>query len=168
MKNYFLILVIMLSFIFNQSYSSESGQKTLYIYRPLINAYDLQQWAQEQGLKIINADDLHVTLAYSREGLERVSEKMEVDSSDFCNSDPDYLRQLDFFGKEKSTLVLKLNAPELIERWEELTTAGAKWDWPHFEPHVTLSYESQEFNIEEITPYYGDLLFGPEVWVELE
>lgn len=177
MKKQFLFLIAILSFIFNQAQSGEDHsiqlhfqenvQKTLYIYRPLINGYDLHNWAQEQGLTIISEDILHVTLAYSREGIENWPE-VDADPNYFYNSDPACLRHLDFFGKEKSTLVLKLNAPELVARWEEFTAAGAKWDWPIFEPHVTLTYEGKEINLKEITPYYGDLIFGPEVWVEVD
>lgn len=177
MKKHFYIFVIIFSFIFNQTQTKEdlkvtqtkeNIQKTLYIYRPLINVNDLHNWAQEQGLTIISEDVLHVTLAYSRGGLENWSEIIDADSNLFCNSDPDHLRHLDFFGKEKSVLVLKLNAPELVERWETFTAAGATWDWPLFEPHVTLTYEAQEIDLEQITPYYGDLIFGPEVWVEID
>lgn len=179
MKKQLLLFVIMFSFIFNQAQASEGSavaqlhsqenvQKTLYIYRPLINGYDLHNWAQEQGLKILSEDILHVTMAYSRGGLENWSEFIDANLNYFCNSDPDHLRHLDFFGKEKSVLVLKLNAPELVERWEELTAAGAKWDWPDFEPHVTLTYEAKEIDLNQITSYYGDLIFGPEVCVEVE
>ena len=179
MKKQFLLFVIMLSFIFNQAqtregsavtqlHSQENVQKTLYIYRPLINGYDLHNWALEQGLTILSEDILHVTLAYSRGGLENWSEVIDADPNYFCNSDPDHLRHLDFLGKEKSVLVLKLNAPELVERWEELTATGTKWDWPVFEPHVTLTYEAKEIDLKQITPYYGDLIFGPEVCVEVD
>ena len=64
--------------------------------------------------------------------------------------------------------MLKLDAPELVERWEKFTAAGAKWDWPSLQPHVTLTYEAHEFDLEQITPYYGDLIFGPEVCVTVD
>lgn len=170
MKKRFLFFVILLTFILNQAETreeSENIQKTLYIYRPLINGSDLHHWAQEQGLTILSEDMLHVTLAYSRGGMENLSRVVDVDSNYFCNSDPEYYRYLDFFGKEKSVLVLKLNAPQLVERWGELTDAGAKWDWPDFQPHITLTYEAKEIDLTQITPYYGDLIFGPEVWIDL-
>lgn len=142
--------------------------KALYIYRPLINGDDLQNWAQEQGLTILSEDVLHVTLAYSRGGVENLSEIVDAEPDDFYNADPDQLRELEFFGKEQSVLVLKLNAPELVARWEALTAAGAKWEWPAYEPHVTLTYEGKGVDLEQITPYYGDLIFGPEVYVEMD
>lgn len=169
-KQQFLFLVVMLFLISNQALavaqSQEETQKTVYIYRPLINGHDLQNWAHEQGLKILSEDVLHVTLAYSQGGIENLAEMIEDDPSVFYNSDPDQLRQLEFFGKENSILVLKLNAPELVARWEELTAAGAQWTWPAFEPHVTLTYEAKGIDLNQITPYYGDLIFGPEVYVE--
>lgn len=177
MKKHFLFFVIILSCIFNpaqtredqelQSHSQESVQKTLYVYRPLINGYDLRNWAEEQGLTMLS-EDMHVTLAYSRGGVENLSDGLEADSNYVSNADPNSLRQLAFFGKEKSILVLKLNAPELVARWEELIVACANWDWPIFEPHVTLSYAAKEVDLEQIKPYAGDLIFGPEVWVEFD
>lgn len=177
MKKQFLFLMISLSFVFNQAQakelvatqlsSQENIQKTLYIYRPLINGYDLHHWAQEQGISILSEDILHVTLAYSRGGLENWSEAIESDSTYYCNSDPAHLRHLDFFGKEKSVLVLKLNAPELVKRWEELIATGTQWDWPNFQPHVTLTYEAKDMDLNLITPYHGELIFGPEVCVEI-
>jgi hypothetical protein len=67
MNKYFFL--IMLSSFFTQAQTNEST-KTLYIYRPLINGDDLHSWAKEQGLKILAEDALHVTLAYSRGGVE--------------------------------------------------------------------------------------------------
>lgn len=177
MKKYFVFFIIMLSFAFNQAQTNEdlanvevqvkeNVRKTFYVFRPLINGDDLQNWAHEQGLTILSKDSFHVTLAYSRGGLENWPEEIIGDSNYYCNSDLDHLRHLDFFGKEKSVLVLKLKAPELVERWKEFIAAGAKWDWPIFEPHITLTYDAKDVDIEQITPYHGDLIFGPEVYVE--
>jgi 2'-5' RNA ligase len=166
MNKVFLLFLLLFCGVINHAQTEENVQKTRYIYRPLLNGQDLRDWFQEQGITILSDSALHVTLAYSREGLENWSEVISTEPSYYSNSDPEYLRELDFFGEEKSILVLKLNAPELVERWQELVTAGAKWDWPLFEPHVTLTYDAQEVDLEQIAPYYGELIFGPEVYVE--
>lgn len=179
MRKQFFLYLTMFSVVFSQAQTREESavtqlssqvniQKTLYIYRPLVNGDDLNKWAQEQGITILSEGDLHVTLAYSRGGVENWSEVIEADPNYYCNSDSDHLRYLDRFGKEKSVLVLKLNAPELVERWEEFKAAGAKWDWPDFQPHITLTYDAKEIDLNQITPYHGDLIFGPEVCVEFD
>jgi hypothetical protein len=175
MKKQFLFFIILFFFVSNgvQSveeqllYSQEKTQKILYVYRPLINGDDLHKWAQEEGLSIISEDALHVTLAYSRNGLNGY-ETVAPDSNFFYNSDLEHFRYLDYFGKEKSVLVLKLNAPELVERWEDFVAAGANWDWPGFEPHITLTYDAKKIDISQINPYRGDLIFGPEIWLEFD
>lgn len=161
MKHYIIYFIALFCCLFNQAQS-----ETIYIYRPLLNGHDLQHWAREQGITLIAEEDMHVTLAYSREGIENLPEVIETEPTDYVNSDLDYQRQLDYFGQEKSVLVLKLNAPELIERWQAFMGAGATWDWPIFEPHITLTYEAHGVDLEQITPFYGDLIFGPEVYIE--
>lgn len=157
MNKYFLLFVVLITSIF------AIGQATLYVYRPLLNGDDLRQWAEAQGLHGL-PHNMHVTLAYSPGGVKKWSVVKDVKPNVLYNSDPKHLRQFDLFGTSRSILVLKLNVPELTKRWKELIAAGATWDHPTYEPHITLSYSGYNYDIKKLTPYYGELIFGPEIY----
>lgn len=45
----------------------------------------------------------------------------------------------DLFGHPDKVLVLKVEHPRLHERFNEARKAGATWDYPNFQPHITLA-----------------------------
>lgn len=40
---------------------------------------------------------------------------------------------------------------------------GASWDWPEYQPHISISYDF-EGDADKITPWLGEIKFGPEVF----
>ncbi len=154
--NYFIVMLLLVCSVFNHA------ETVLYVYRPLLNEDDVRHWAKEQGLEIVS--NMHVTLAFSRNGIQNWSVVKDVKPCNIYNTDPNKLRQFDLFGRSGTILVLKLNSPELTQRWEELIAAEATWDYPTYEPHITLSYSGYNYDIKQIIPYDGELIFGPEVY----
>jgi len=64
-------------------------------------------------------------------------------------------------------LVLKLSAPELVERHHELRRLyGGTHDYPTFEPHVTLSYDIGDFDVSALS--INDLPKGLALLVEFQ
>ncbi len=52
-----------------------------------------------------------------------------------------------------NVLSLVFDSPELSKRHDELMKEHeATWDYPEYIPHVTLSYDASNVNIEDLTP----------------
>lgn len=45
----------------------------------------------------------------------------------------------DLFGHPNKVLVLKVENPALHERFNKAKAAGASWDYPNYQPHITLA-----------------------------
>lgn len=139
-----------------------AGPRTLYVSRPLLNGEDLIAWAKGQGFPTaMLPSDLHTTIAYSREpfdwsGLEPAGGTLLAQLGG---------RSVQQFGK---ATVLGFESPELHGRWQMLRAAGASWDFPSYQPHVTFTYDPGDVPLDQISPYRGPLLFGPEVFAEID
>ena len=144
---------------------SSPKPRSLYVYRPVVNADEIIAWAKDQGfLTTLTSVNLHVTLAYSRTEFDwsllapdtnaiRVSAVLEKRAE----------RSVEQF---KDATVLRFDSKELSERWQAIRDAGASWDFDGFKPHVTISYQGPEA-IDHILPYQGEIILGPEVWAEI-
>ncbi len=139
-------------------------EKNLYVYRGLLNGDDLQAWAKEQGFKTtLESEDMHVTIAYSKEkfdwsGIQPEKNKLIVRSGQ---------RKIRRLG---DAIVLMFTSNRLRERWAELVDAGASWDFPQYISHVSLSFENEiPLNtLKHMIPYTGELIFGGEIFQEIE
>jgi hypothetical protein len=142
-----------------------SGRRPLQVSRSLLNGPALRAWAETCGVTVTVPDDLlHVTIAYSRtpvdwNGVGLGEPRLEARGG---------ARRLELLGFRGHDLVLSFASPELVARWRQICDAGATWDWPRYQPHVTLAYDlpaaalpSSEW-LAAIVPYDGPLLFGPE------
>lgn len=136
--------------------------RTLYVSRKLLNADDLIAWAKGAGFPTtMLPGDLHTTIAYSRE---------PFDWSGLTPSQGQYIapmgeRSIKVFGE---AVVLAYQSPELQGRWALLRAAGASWDFPEYQPHVTFTYEPGAFDPTLVEPYRGPLIFGPEIFAEID
>jgi len=142
------------------------GSKTLYVSRPLKNADDLIAWATEQGFSsTLEADDIHVTIAFSRSLVDW--DALTPDAIDLLIA-PDNGRTVKALG-DKGAVVLTFDSPMLSARFRAIVAAGASWDFPEYQAHVTITYAApQELSLKAIDPYSGVLLFGPELFAELD
>lgn len=61
-------------------------------------------------------------------------------------------------------VVLRFENDTLGSRWQELIDEyDAKSDFPSYIPHVTISWDASNVDLEAINPYTGPLVFGPEI-----
>ena len=141
-------------------------EKTLYLHRPLKNASELLEWARAAGFKkTLPADDIHVTIAFSRTPVDwdRVSgarAALKVAAGDDRIVKP--------LG-DKGGVVLSFQSAELQRRWNELKNeVGTSWDYPTYQPHVTITYDGGDVDLASIEPYDGPLEFGPEEGSEIK
>ena len=76
-------------------------------------------------------------------------------------------RVIERFG-DGEAIVLCFNCSELRWRHEDLKNAGAEWDHPEYQPHITLSTESPGLDVMAIQPYTGPIVLGPEIYEEVK
>jgi hypothetical protein len=134
-------------------------KKTLYVHRPLTNADDLITWAKAQGFATtLLADDMHVTIAFSREPVDWSAAGGTFDTLIVQAAEDRAVEQLG----DKGAIVLRFESPELAARWGAFKHEGAAWDYPEYRPHVTITYDAGDVELDNVKPYAGGLKFGPE------
>ena len=139
---------------------TDAAPKTLYVSRKVLNGSEILKWAKEQGFtKTLSASDLHVTIAYSRTPLdwmdigESWQSKIEISAGG--------PRVIEQFGDAK---VVLFRSSELEWRHKSIREAGASWDHAEYQPHITISYDNMPENVQ---PYQGKIVLGPEVFSEV-
>lgn len=147
-------------------------KKTLYVNRPLLNSDDIIAWAKAQGLvTMLDPEELHVTICYSKEKFDWEyitpdEEELVVPEISPKDKNPP-VRQIEMFGKDYNVLVLQFGSDELHDRWTDLCEYGASFDFPDYKSHITITYDGADIDIDEIEPYQGKLVFGPEEFSEI-
>lgn len=139
----------------------------LYVARPVLNGDDLVAWAREQGFSSsIQADDLHVTFCYSKEPVDLDAIQLRRDAVELSKPVGRSVAPLGDGG----AIVLKLSPEEsapLRERWAYFLGRGASWDWPTYQAHITITYDGEGVEIDDIEPYAGSILLGGETASQL-
>ena len=140
---------------------TDSAPRTLYVRRDVLNAKDIIRWAKAQGFaETLKASDLHVTIAFSRNQVDWF--KVGTSWSDRLEVSAGGPRQMEEFGEAN---VLLFSSSDLKWRHEEIKDAGASWDHPEYQPHITISYGDMPDSVE---PYQGPIILGPEIFEEVK
>lgn len=149
----------------------DAAPRTLYVQRKLLNAAEFIAWAKGQGFETTTpADDLHVTIAFSRVRVDwmKAGDTWSTDKSGKLTVQPGGARIVEMLG-DKGDVVLLFNSSELSWRHEGIRRdAGASWDYPEYQPHVTITYAGQGVDMTKVEPYRGKLEFGPEIFQEID
>ena len=133
----------------------------LYVSRPLRNVAAIKRWAAEQGIANVD-DDLHVTVLYSRTPVDPFalgSSWNEVLT--IPEGGPRAVQQL---GEK---VVLRFSSDDIEWRHRSMIERGASHDYPEFLAHVSIA-DAEGVDIEAVEPYTGELVFGPEIFREIE
>lgn len=150
--------------------ANDAAPRSLYVRRDLVNAQEFIAWAKAQGFETtLEADDLHVTIAYSRQPLDWMKVESAWDSEDGqLIVPPGGARLVEPLG-DKGAVVLLFNSSALSWRHENIIRAGASHDFPEFQPHVTITYAKPEgMDLAKVEPFRGKLIFGPEIFEPLD
>ena len=137
--------------------------KTLYVSRAVENRDDIVKWARSQGFTDI-AEDLHVTITYSRTPVDwmKMGEswrgKLEIEAGG-----PRLVEALGPDGKYKALL---FTAYELVSRNAEMREKGASFDWPEYQPHISIQVGG-DIDLATVKPYTGKIVLGPEIFEEI-
>lgn len=166
---------------------SKAAAKTLYVYRPVLNAADIIAWAESQGFKSTQpAEKIHVTLAYSKTPLnwamlhddyhlEPTQSAMDCGCGPVCRSDDNStqrkisggVREVKALGAD-GAVVLAFESDSLTRRFMDFKSAGAVWKYPSFQAHLTFTYAGEGVDLSKVHPYAGDIVLGEEHWEEID
>ena len=138
----------------------DAAPRTLYVSRKVLNAQEILAHYAAQGIeKLVAAEDMHVTVTYSKQPVDWM--KMGETWPEQVVVMPGGARLMEAFGENRDTAVLAFASSNLSWRHEEMVRAGASWDWPEYQPHVSISYDFAG-DIDAIEPWRGEIKFGPE------
>lgn len=155
----------------NDARFNDSAPRTLYVSRKLLNADELIRWAKAQGFETtLPADDMHVTVAFSRTPIDWMTVGTDWSGDDKGNLlvRPGGPRTVERMG-DGDAVVLQFLDDSLAWRHQRIRDAGASWDWPSYQPHVTISWSVPAgFDLSKVEPYQGPLKFGPELFAEVD
>lgn len=148
--------------------TADAAPRTLYVRRDVLNAEEIIAHFKGQGFETtLPADDLHVTIAFSRAKLDwmKVPEAWSFgDGKGNLMLNPGGPRVMEQFGK---ATVLLFNSSDLSWRHMAIREAGASWDHPEYQPHVTISYEFSG-DLGSVEPWRGKIELGPEIFEEVD
>lgn len=147
----------------------DAAPRPLYVQRKVTNGSDILAWAKAQGFEAaVPADDLHVTIAYSRQALDwmKVGGDWSGRQDGGLTVAPGGARLVEPLGGE-GAVVLLFNSSELAWRHMQIREAGASWDFEEYQPHVTITYAAGDLDLSKVEPYRGKLEFGPEIFEAL-
>lgn len=146
-----------------QQAANDAAPRTLYVRRDVINRADIVKWAEGQGFTDI-VPDLHVTIAYSKAPVDWF--EMGESWSPRLEIGPGGPRQVEAFGDDGKYKVLLITASELVWRHRAMVEAGATWDWPEYQPHISIQVGG-DVDLSKVDPYQGKIVLGPEIFEEL-
>lgn len=147
---------------------TDAAPRPLYVSRQVLNGDEVLAWAVAQGFgTTLAAEDLHVTIAYSRQAVDWMSVGSAWgDSNGELLVQPGGARLVEPLGGE-GAVVLLFNCSELSWRHMAIREAGASWDHAEYQPHITITYDAGGIDLDKVVPYRGRILLGPEVFEEL-
>lgn len=140
----------------------DAAPRPLYVSRKVKNAAAILNHYAEQGIgNLIEASDMHVTITYSRDPVDWM--KMGAAWNSRLTVEPGGPRIMEAFGPDRDTAVLAFASSDLTWRHSEMVGNGASWDWPDYQPHVTIAYEFGG-DIQQVKPWLGAIELGPEIF----
>lgn len=168
----------------SENYDDEEGltvddaaPRTLYVRRDLLNSDEVLKHFQSQVGKaeLMPADALHVTVAYSKTPVDWAKLPDDwyggVDEDGNLRVRPGGMRMMERLGAEdpRAAVVMQFTSTQLTVRWRDLCDAGASWDFPDYLPHVTIAWDKEQIiDVSSLKPWTGELLFGPEIFEEVD
>jgi hypothetical protein len=141
----------------------DMAPKPLYVRRDVLNVSEIVAWATEQGFTDI-VPDLHVTIAYSRTPVDwfRMGEPWSSEMT-LSAGGP---RVMEALGPDGKYAALRIKSSELEYRHEMMKSFGASWDWPDYQPHISIQVGG-DVDLTKIVPYRGEIRLGPEIFEDL-
>lgn len=132
----------------------------LYVRRDVVNRAEIIAWAKGQGFTDI-VPDLHVTITYSRAPVDWM--KMGESWRGKLEIEPGGPRLVEALGPDGKYKALLFTAYELVSRNQEMRDKGASFDWPEYQPHISIQVGG-DVDLAKVEPYRGKIVLGPEIF----
>ena len=140
----------------------DAAPRTLYVRRQVKNAAEIMKHYEDQGVTdLTSADDLHVTVIYSKQPLDWT--KTYDDNFSEMKIQKGGMRMHETFGDRVGVLLFL--SSWLSYRHHEFREAGASFDYDEYQPHITISGQPIPANVE---PWRGEILLEEEIWEEIK
>lgn len=147
-----------------ESKANDAAPRSLYIHRAVKNAADIIAWAKAQGIEqTLEPDDLHVTIAFSRDELDWMELGQSWESE--LKIPEGGARIVEKFDDGATVLLFKAN--ELTWRHNEVIRHGGSYDHDEYQPHITITYGDTPL-LDDIEPYVGEIILGAEIFQEVD
>jgi 2'-5' RNA ligase len=82
------------------------------------------------------------------------------------------MRLMERLGAEdpRAAVVMQFASTDLTVRWRDFREdGGCSWDFEDYQPHITIAWDKdQVIDVSKLKPWTGELVFGPEVWEEVD
>ncbi len=132
----------------------------LYVERVVTDASEIIAWARAQGFKTtLPPAEMHVTIAFSKDPVDKTAVPARGNSVDLkVNSKPKALG-------DAGAIVLPISGDAMLKLkgdWNRYRKAGASWDFPSYQPHITLTYDKGEVDLDKVEPFVGSITLGGE------
>lgn len=132
------------------------------------NQLDLINWVLKNNIpNPCRPETYHATLLYSRKHLpdyEPCGFLKEMKYAKFGG-----FAKFDFRLLGTKCLVMKLDSPYLTERHKCLMDVfGATYDFPEYIPHITLSYDVGDLDLDTLPPFTGAMGIVEEYSCDLD
>lgn len=139
--------------------------RTLIITRSVVNADDVIAWAKSQGFKsTLSAEDLHVTIAFSKRPMDWFDVPDTLRSVRIPAGGARFVHELGTDG----AIVLRFKSDALQARHMQLLEQGASWDFPSFKPHMTITTDLGDLDLDDVEPFQGEIILGVEKFAEIK
>lgn len=150
--------------------ATNAKPRTLYVRRDVLNWREIDTWAREQGIETTLGADMHVTIAFSRTPVDwlKIGEARAQEDKGQLIVPPGGPRLVERLGPNKEAVVLMFSNSELAWRHEDIKRCGASWDWPDYQPHITITYDSANIDVSKLEPFRGEIRLGPEIFEEID
>lgn len=145
---------------------TDAQPRSLYVSRKVVNTDEIAAWANEQGIGEL-LDDLHVTVAYSRQAFDWIkagnANEWGTDGKDQLVIPEGGPRAVEPLGGMSAVLLFA--SSQLCWRHESIIRAGGSHDYPDYTPHISLSKATVD--LSKVEPYRGRIVLGPEIFEEI-
>jgi uncharacterized protein len=154
----------------NDARFEDASPRTLCVSRKVMNAAAIIAHFKEQGLEaMVPPEEMHVTIAFSRTPVDWMTIAAEWSRTPnghmtVAAGGPRVVERLG----DKGAAVLLFNDNELAWRHQDILRAGATWDYPSYQPHITLTYQAEDgLDLESLKPWSGVIELGEEIFEEV-
>lgn len=148
----------------NKPMKKASGAAPVYMYRSVLNAEQIIEWAALQGFSsTLPPDDMHVTVVFSRAAFDAdISRTAEVNGIVTHNNIVirGGRRVVTPLG-DKGAVVLKIESLHLQGEHAYFREMGASWDYQEYTPHISITYAGEDVDVSSMQPFMGDIVLGP-------